>query len=65
MKLFLGLTSFLVSGDIPIPSPIYTFKYASRTFNKIELIAESTLKLVNDARSRIFGNAIFKMKAVF
>ena len=36
----------------------------SNTFTIIGLIAESTLKLTNDTRSKIFGNPIFEMKAV-
>ena len=34
----------------------------SHTFIIIGLIAESTLKFINDTRSNIFGNLILKMK---
>ena len=36
----------------------------SNTFNIIELTAESILKFINDTRSKIFGNLIFKLKVI-
>ena len=36
----------------------------SHAFIIIELIAESTLKLINGTRSKIFGNPKFEMKVV-
>ena len=36
----------------------------SHTFTTIGLIAESTLKFINDTRSKIFGNLILEMKVV-
>ena len=36
----------------------------SHTFTIIGLIAESTLKLTHDTKSKIFGNLILKMKVV-
>ena len=36
----------------------------SHTFTIIGLIAESTLKVINDTRSKIFGNLILERKVV-
>ena len=36
----------------------------SHTFTIIGLIAESTLKFINDTRSKIYGNPIFEMEVV-
>ena len=47
----------MVSGDIP---SILTFKCL--TYIVIELVAESTLKLISNTRSKIFGSPIFANK---
>ena len=60
MMLFLGLTCFLVSCDIPLCSPILTFK-CSNTFIITRLTAESTLKPINNSRSKIFGILLFNL----
>ena len=40
---------------------MFTISYiqVSNTFTLIGLIVESTMKFINDTRSKIFGNAIF------
>ena len=45
---------------------MFTSSYiqASHTFTMIRLIAESTMKLISDTRSNIFGNPIFEIKVV-
>ena len=50
---YTGLTVY-----IPIYSPFLTFKCLTR------LTAESILKLINNTRTKIFGNLIFEMKVV-
>ena len=44
---------------------MFTISYmqVSHTFTIIGLIADSTLKIINDIRNKIFGNSIFEMKA--
>ena len=39
-----------------------SFIEVSNTFTMIGLIAESTLKLINDPRSKVFGNPILEKK---
>ena len=53
------VVSVLVSGDIPICSPVLVFK-GSNAFTMIGLIAESTLKLINNTRNKSFWNTILK-----
>ena len=45
---------------------VFTNAYiqVSNTFTIIELIAESTLRLIDDARGKIFGNSIFEKGVV-
>ena len=60
----LRLKIFLVSGDIPICSTILTLSVSHIHFIIVGLIAEFTLKFINDTRSRIIGNPILEMKVV-
>ena len=39
-----------------------SFIEVSNTFSIIGLIAESTLKLINDPKSKVFGNSILEKK---
>ena len=41
-----------------------SFIEVSHTFTIVGLIAESTMKLINDTRNESFGNPIFEMKVV-
>ena len=41
-----------------------SFIEVSNTFTMIGLIAESTLKLINDPRSKVFGNPILEKNLV-
>ena len=43
---------------------MFTNSHVSNTFTIIGLIADSTLKFINDTRSKIFGNPIFEMKVI-
>ena len=57
----LRLTCFLVRGDIYVNN---SYIQVSNTFTIIGLIAESTLKILNNTKSKIFRNLIFEMKVV-
>ena len=63
MELFLGLTCFFCK---LCNTNMFTCSYiqVSHTFTITGLIAESTLKLINDVRRKIFGNPILETKVV-
>ena len=61
-KLFLGLTCFLVSGDIPISSPISSMLYWGReaTLNKLQVNSKSSLPRPPITHFNIFKTSNFK-----
>ena len=63
MEQFLGLTRFLLNGDKATCSPILKSKFLTH-FTIMKLIGESTLTLISDTRSKIFGNVIFEKKGI-